>query len=650
MILARRRLLLVPLLLAAILPALPRRATAAGFPDITPDERTLTSAPGMPNASAVVLFKKGEFMMAGMGGNRFASVFSVQVRRKILTDDGKKYGEVTLHHSRWAKLQNFKGRTVLPDGRIVPLPDDAKFERRTSKNDKRFVTTVAFPAVQAGAILDYRYEIRIDSVLYLEPWYFQEEVPTLYSEIVYGVPSTISVTGWRKDPMSTGIQQDSKTVTDGRLIRVWGTNLPAVPDEPASLPFADLASRSMMIVTAFNNGYDSATFFQNWGSTCGLFGDDYKKAQRKNGNAQRMARQLTAQAATPRDKALAIHRFVRDQIEISPVLGVGLDKGSSVDGVLAAKSGDFTEKALLLQDMLSTVGLDARLVWVADRDGGAVDLQLPNPLWFDRAIVAVTLDGQRVFLDPADRSLGFGRLPPGLEGTAALLFDPKTPETLTLPVTPFTDHTRQAKMDLDLDADGRITGRGTLTLTGHHAWNEIDPQQDTAKVAKSWQDRLADDWKGYDVKDVEVKQSVDEERVEVTWTLAQREEEALGDEATIQPSVPLGPVHQMFTESAATRLSPVLLAFADRDDLELSLRWPEGWKPETLPKAASYQGPTGAVTASVDLKTSERTLTYHRRLDIKEKLLNGARLYQDLQTLYTVTERHDAQSLVLARH
>ncbi len=156
-----------PLILACLLlPLLAARPAAAqDFPPVTDEERALTSVPGEPNAPAVVLFKRGEFLMAGYGrfNGSLASHLQVQARVKILTEAGKSNGELAIGHSNSFRLQNFSGRTVLPDGRILPVPADAKFQRRTSKSSKTFVTTVAFPAVEVGAILDYRYEVTFSS-------------------------------------------------------------------------------------------------------------------------------------------------------------------------------------------------------------------------------------------------------------------------------------------------------------------------------------------------------------------------------------------------------------------------------------------------------------------------------------------------------
>lgn len=183
-----------------------RGAAAADFPPITDEERALTSVPGEPNAPAVVLFKRGEFLMAGYGlRSGLSSSLRIQVRLKILTEEGKSNGEVAITHSGWERLHGFAGRTVLPDGRILPVPSDAKFVRKTSRSHRTYTTALAFPAVQVGAILDYQYELWFDTIFYLEPWYFSEEIPVRYSEIVFKTPLDVGASAWSRGPAQVKI-------------------------------------------------------------------------------------------------------------------------------------------------------------------------------------------------------------------------------------------------------------------------------------------------------------------------------------------------------------------------------------------------------------------------------------------------------------
>jgi hypothetical protein len=151
---------------------------------------------------------------------------------------------------------------------------------------------------------------------------------------------------------------------------------------------------------------------------------------------------------------------------------------------------------------------------------------------------------------------------------------------------------------------------------------------------------------GYRISDVRVDENVDEERVEVSWAMAEREEEVLGDEASLSPSRPLGPIRQPFLQPAAERRTAVLFNYADRDEVEMTLRWPAGWKPDALPGDTLYKGAAGEVVTSLTLDEAGRSLVYRRRLDIARRELPKT-AYPAAQALFAAMERHDAQVLTL---
>lgn len=616
-------------------------ARAADFPDVTPEERALTAVPGEPNVPAATLFRNARFrMMDGMDGS--TSTFVVSVRRKILTEQGKRYGEVALHHGQIWRLKNLRGRTVLPDGRVIPLPENAIFRRRTSQQERSYQTVVAFPAVEVGAILDYRYEIKVDSIFMLDPWVFQEEVPVLYSEIVYDVPAEVAASTWTSDPMKVGIESERTKTLKGTTLKVYGRNLPAVPDEPFGLPFNDMASRFMLVPTRAFGGVD---LFQSWASTCDLYGPYYDGALGKDRAATAKARQLAGTKGTgERDKAQAIYRFVRDEIATDESYGIDIAENTSVDAVLKDGHGGATEKTLLAIAMLRAVKIDARPVWAAYRRNGRIDLSLPNPWWFDVMLIAATIDGRRVVLAPFDRDLAFGALPPGLEGTAALLYDRKKPETLVLPETPFDSNVRRAQVTLEVGEDGLVTGKGTLTFLGHHAWSQSNSGAGTDKAAEGWTKWLGEVYPHFTVAQVQVNESLDERRITVSWAMSEREEEVLGDEVTLHPNRPWGPVTQVFT---GDRRSAVLFGFADRDESELTVRWPAGFRLEARPETVEHQSDAGAL--SVSLEAGDGTLTYRRRFDVTKKSFGTQQQFEAIKALFGKAEKNDAQTLVLVR-
>ncbi len=643
------RLLLV---LVLALPCIPDIAAADAFPPITEKERSLASVPGEPNVPAAFLFRKSEVLMMGygVGGQRqTSSRLLVQERVKILTEQGKELGEVTVAHSNAARLSGFKGRTVLPDGRVIPLGDDARFQRKVSRRRNQRVTTVAFPAVEVGAILDYQYELRFDHYLLLEPWYLADLVPVLHAEVLFKIPLEIQAQSWMRDPYKVGIKSETRKTKTGTEILIWADNVPSVPDEPFGLPFADEAALILMLPTAINNDGYEVKLLESWPTLCNRLDELYDSARRKDGSAVKKAREL-ASAPGAREKAEAIYRFVRDGIETVEEPGIFPAEGTSLDKTLTQKRGDYVDKALLLQAMLRAAKLDARLVWAAHRWNGLVDIRVANPAIFDTMLVAVDLDGKRHFLDPSDRALGFGHLRFGYEGMPALLFDKKKPETIVLPEAPFEQNGRRAVLDLSLDADGRLAGTGELVLTGHHAWQRLRWQEDDAATLKAWTDWLKEQLGDFQVEEVRFEEKVDEETARVTWSLKQREEEVLGDEASLFPSAPLGPSKQPFVQDASKRRSPVLFLFADRDEVELRLRWPEGWKLDRQPKPAAVRNRGGEMSVAVEVDGAGRSLVYRRRFDIPARQLDTTGQYQEIRALFAAVEKSDAEALGLVKN
>ena len=629
---------------------LPGAARAGTFPPVTDAERSLTAVPFAPKASAVVLSREAELRMMGYGvGSQSSSSLKVHTRIKILTEDGKRHGQIKIDHGGFVRLQSLEGRTVLPDGRTLPLTAEAKFERLVSQREKRSVTSVAFPGVEVGAILDLSYELRFDTFLFLEPWYFSDRtMPVLHSEIVYEVPKGITLQGGSVDPFKVNVQSAQEMTLFGAKLRIWAERLPEVPDEPFALPFVDLATRVLILPLA----KEGRPLLTSWEDVTTIAGDVYDEARKKDRGVGETARRIAAIAGSGgRARAQSLYRFVRDEIATDEDdRRIWPPDGSTVAQTLDRKHGDTAEKALLLQALLREMKLNARLVWAGDRRQGEINAKVVNPLWFDRVLVAVDLDGKRTVLDPADRDLGFGALSPWYEGTPAVLADPpKKPEVITLPEMPVAENMRKAALDLGLDAGGRLAGTGTLLLTGHHAWSEIHRKGSAAETADSWKEWLAGRFKEFKIADVTVDESADERRVRLTWSLSQRDEAVLGDESTLAASRPLGPASQPFVQPAAARQSPVHFPFADSDEVELRLHWPEGWRIDTKPEPVHLEGPVGALAVSLDTDPGGRALVYRRRLDIKRRQLETVNDLDAVRSLFAAAEKSDAQILALSR-
>lgn len=639
-----RNLVLVVCCLALILAA--GMLPAADFPPITEAEKALTELPGQPGAPAVVLFEKAEVRMRDYP-KEASSYLKVKVRVKILTEEGKSFGEEEIHHSGFLRLKKVEGRTVLADGRIVELPKDAIFEERRSRSLKRFVTKLVFPAVEVGAILDYSYEVRWDDLFFLDAWYFHNRVPTLLSEITYIKPNNLGLDPWGVQAGAQKMESASEKGTHGATIKVWVKDLPAVPTEDYSFPFADLSSRFMMVPKRVTANGERWPLMDSWRSTCELYEPYYTDFQRKDRNSKKKAVELTQGMTDRSQKIAAIHSFVRDEVQTTASIGVGVAEESRADGVLKDRQGTSVEKALLLQSMLEGAKIKSNILWVADRTEGRIDLSVANPYWFDSAMVKVDESGETVYLDPSDRRSGYNHIPPFYEGMAAVQYDKKKPEQLELPSSTHQDNHRQGTVDLVVDEDGRLSGQGVLDLKGQEAWRYTHWKDTAEETTEAWQEWLQEQHAGFDITEVVVAENLMDQQIKVTWNLGQREEEVLGDEVTVSPALPIGPVTQLFVLPPELRKTPVQLLFARSDDLTTTVTWPEGWQVDVMPQARQHGGTVGYVSWTTEVDEAKRQATFYRHFERTQSEFIGSDTYGALRKLYGETAEADAQALVL---
>src|SRR6185312_13769347 len=150
------------LVLAAALPLV----LQAQFTQPAPDELKMTADPQAPGAAAVCL----DYEESDNDPLHYQSIYA---RIKVLTDKGKELATVNLPYRRRSfKITAVEGRTIHPDGTIIPLtakPEDLM----TAKSGDREIGRVVFtlPSVTVGSILEYRYQLDYDDSLVSSPFW-----------------------------------------------------------------------------------------------------------------------------------------------------------------------------------------------------------------------------------------------------------------------------------------------------------------------------------------------------------------------------------------------------------------------------------------------------------------------------------------------
>ncbi|MEM8998204.1 MAG: DUF3857 domain-containing protein, partial [Acidobacteriota bacterium] len=482
--------------------AVPTGALAAEFPAVTAAERELTNLDWEPGAAAVVLFRDAELRFRDY--SRYAnSRLVVEQRIKILTDEGVDLGVREIFHSRFVRLGSIEARTVTASGDVVPVPEDAIFTELRSRASKRFVTKVTFPSVARGSILDIRFELFWDSLYYLEPWVFHQDLPVLRSKISYIKPENLAVNTWGRQTSPQEFQVETHKTPAGMQIDVALEDLGAMPIEPYSFPAVDLSSRFMVVPTEILYSGTRIDLLSDWRNVCELFEEETYVEFMKNRkrDVRKKARALVEGVTGRRAQVEKIFAFVRDEVATEGGVGVYVAADRDAGSVLNALAGTPAEKTLLLRGLLDAVKIDADSVWVADRREGAAVPEVPNPAWFSGLVLAAEIDGGAVYLDPSDRGNAVGTLIPHLEGTVAVNCQRKEDLAFNLPSRSSAGNQRTARVKLSFDADGALSGGGAILLEGHNAWRRLGIFDDLDAAAVGWGERLTEDFPGFHVSD-----------------------------------------------------------------------------------------------------------------------------------------------------
>ena len=557
-------------------------------------------------------------------GTTLGATFLLNEREVTVREDGR----VTTVERRAVRISSEKGQ-AWAKGRVVYDTQSGKVsdieawllppkgEPRRLKSDRVVDVSLAgndlYNEVRArgvaageeavpGTVFGYEWTLQEKPLFTQMDWAMQGRPATVLARFRLSLPP-----GWT----GTGTLRNVSGVTPAPDALAWELrDLPEIPDEPASPPLSRLAPRLLVSYAPPPDASpDHGKAFASWADVV-----RWLQALSEPSVPQSVvekARALTAGAATPSERVLAVVRYVQELKYVSVQTGVGRGGGyrpRRPDEVLSRGWGDCKDQANLLRTLLDGIGVPARLVVVFNGDRDYVIDGWPTPQQFNHVIVAIEASafpdaqaalegaglGRLVFFDPTDASTPFGELPASLQGSRGLVLAPTTTTLVTLPLSP-PDRNRLVRR-----TEGSLSAEGVLRATVH--------EEMTGRVAAAFRRERRD------------QDAPDTQRATERWATARLsggrvESLAVSADASPGPStLDLKLSAPRFAQLAAGLLlvgtvvvgSPVPLAFGETErrlpiELESLVREetvritvPSGWRIEERPAPVDLKTPFGA--------------------------------------------------------
>jgi hypothetical protein len=389
-----------------------------------------------PDADGVVLLRRCSYTL----GSNPAVATEQEEFIQILTPEGKRFGDYDVSYSPPHEDINFLDCQVLrPDGKLVRLDPDVIREGGEqsvgdyAKGRRKFFS---LPGVVPGAVLRVRYktewkEFPLPHVSLEIP--IAQELPTLQTKVEVGVP--------KGTPFHFALEQISAIDPEIKQTSYGTTYLwhfEALPAQRHEILASPRQASRLLIST-----------FPDWAAFAEWYARISKLTDEVTPDIAAKAEELTREAKGDHEKVLALYNYVTSLRYVAVPLGVNSFRPHAAANVLQNQFGDCKDKANLLNALLHSQHIEARLVLVP-RFSQAHE-GLPG-LSFNHAISRVTLDGQTQWVDTTDDVCRFGMLPPGDPGRKVLVIDGQTSTLTQLPAPDPKQHRLTLHGEVDCTA------------------------------------------------------------------------------------------------------------------------------------------------------------------------------------------------------
>jgi hypothetical protein len=422
-------------------------ATKINWNDL--DLADLPSQADFPDESAIILTDDGRMEVFGDPVNGF-STFERHKIIKILNIRGHRYANIVLPYYPTAQIENIRARTIKPGGEIVVLDKDDIFDVNLYPNfvfysDQR-AKIFTMPAIENGAIVEYKYRVDIRKRTLWHSWIFQDEIPTLLSRF-----SLIHPSEWKLDYRAYNIDQDPevlKTPAGFRSTYRWEMrNVPPVKSEFAMPNLKEIVSRLAFSPVGIKSWQDVASWYYE------LIDPQIKPDK----DIENHALTLTTGCKTDKEKLQNIYEWVRDNVRyIAVEIGIGSYQPNPAEKVLDNHYGDCKDMATLICALAKEASLEVYEVLISTRQNGLPDTTLPSPYHFNHAIAyCPTVGDGGTWMDATEKGCPFGQLPWYDQGVYVLIVAKNgKAEIRKTPVLPPDINRTHLVWHIEVDNDG----------------------------------------------------------------------------------------------------------------------------------------------------------------------------------------------------
>lgn len=376
-------------------------------------------------ANALVIYEYGN---SYFDQDDFRLKTEVRRKIKIFNRDGFDKADISIllynNSSNKEKITNIIGTTTsLNDNGTLDIQKLDKSQIFTEKyNDKYTLVKFTMPNIKEGAVIKYSYKLDTPFIFNYRNWYFQADIPTLYSEyhasipanyeynikLVGEIPLSVNTSNVENDCLSTSLGAKSDCFKSVYVMK----DIPAFIDEKYMTTRENYISKieyELKIHKSFDGGIDNIT--KSWKTVDKEFKTE-KSIGRQLNKGSLVKGLLSNEVTNEKDqlkKAQAIVEYVQSNYKWNEKNNIFGDV--NLKDLVENKVGRSSEINLLLFNLLKENDIEVLPVLMSTRSNGLPTRIFPVISEFNYIIIQAKVAEKTYLLDATSPYLSFGQLP-----------------------------------------------------------------------------------------------------------------------------------------------------------------------------------------------------------------------------------------------
>ena len=647
---SRRVIVSAAAMVLAMLYPTKRSAAADDWLPIEAADLKMSSEPNAQGAPAIFLYRQVDRNDSGRATTEFN-----YVRIKILTEEGRKYGDVEIPFDKGSEnISNIRARTIHPDGTVVNF--DGKVYEKTiakAKGLKYLVKAFSLPDVTVGSIVEYKFSYDFaDLYIFNSRWILSAELFTRFGKFSlkpYQEPPWI--VQWISPAGLPAGTEPAKQGPDS-IIRLTARNIPAFTVEDFMPPENEMKFRVDFIYRDSPLEHDQEKYWANY--TKKKVGSVEKFVDKKKAMDQAVAG-IVSPSDTPEEKLRKIYARTQQIRNLSyeesktaeEEKRAKLKAADNVEDVWKNGYASGASITWLFMGLARAAGFEAHPLMVSARSEYFFNPVRMNSAELNSNVVLIKLSGKDLYCDPGSLYAPFCMLPWYESGVAGRLLDKEGGKWITTEAPTSKDSKIVRTAEFNLDEHGSLEGKVKLSYTGMEAMDRRREERDAddAEKKRYLEDQLkeyipvgadveltnAPEWKASDPP------LVAEFAVKIEGWVS-----GAGRRAMMPVGVFSASEKRVFDH--AERVQPVYYRYYYTKEDDIKIELPLGWHVASVPQAQDFDAKAAEYILKCDDQKTAVRINRTLRVDLfmvpKDK-------YPVLRNFYQVVRTGDEEQIML---